>query len=307
VEEAVFVACRRAESRGDPGPSEWLHRTLEPAYRLPEGPLRELRFQRVHAVAFRRLGLADALFAFLREHPGLFRADGPVRFGPAEGRAREQMDLHERPEENGRPVRSVLGSVLPATLADPALLAARLHRDALKVEDLLDPDFGWSPSEAESTPARRERVRVRYAAAWNAWTDGRLAGRGLPAPGTPEEAAREFAEAFVPVMGPEAAAALHESVRTASSLSHGSLLRMARTGLVDMDRPTAPGRAAPVPGSPCPFCRFPTHDWEPDAGTLPGAFVRALRDDEPGWSPEQGICAQCAGVYRSRGTAALSR
>jgi hypothetical protein len=54
-----------------------------------------------------------------------------------------------------------------------------------------------------------------------------------------------------------------------------------------------------VPGSPCPFCRFPTHDWEPDPGALSAAVIRSLKEADPEWSPAQGICAQCVGVFRA--------
>jgi hypothetical protein len=307
VEEAVFLACRAAGARGDPAPGAWLRRALERGYALPEGTERDLRFERVHAVAFRRMGLARPLRDLFAAHPALARADGPVRVGPAPARAREGVDLHERTGEDGRRLRSVVASVLPGTLAAPGGAAARLHRDAAKTADLLDPAFGWTPEAPEPTPARREAVRRRYGAAWDARTDGRLERRGLPVPVPRERAEREFAEAFAPALGEEGAATAFRALRDGAAGTHADLLRAAR------DPPTllpAGGPAAPppgfLPGGPCPFCRFPTHDWVPDPAAIHERLLAILRESLPGWEPGLGVCGQCLAIHASvnRGSAA---
>lgn len=305
VEEAVFHALRAAEARGDPAPGRWLRRRLERGYLLPEGPPRDLRFERAHAVAFRRLGLSRALRDLLAAHPSLARAAGPVRVGPAPGRAKEGVDLHERREAGGGAVRSVLVSVLPATLADPAALGARLHRDAAKVAAMLDPAFGWRAEVPERTPGRRETVRIRYGAAWDAWADGGLERRGLPVPVPRDRAEQDFAEVLAPLLGSEGASEAFRAIRGTDALTHDDLLRFAR------DPSALPGRTAPTrtpsddhrgpaAGSPCPFCRFPTHDWAEEAGILAEGMAEALRGALPGWTPDQGICGQCLLLYRAR-------
>ena len=297
VEEAVFVACRAREAAGDPAPAQWLRRALDRGYRLPPGPERDVRFERAHGVVFRRLGLADALRKLMEAHPGLAAADGPLRVGPAPGRPLEGMDLHERREEDGRTTRAALVSLLPATLADPPLLALRLHRHAAKVADLLDPAFGWKPGGGEASAARRETVRVRYGAAWDAWTDGRLERRGLPVPVARERAEREFTAAFAAALGEEGAAAAFARLRGAERLTHADLLALARD-------PAGRGECSPpspgVPGGLCPFCRFPTHDWYTDPEDLPAAARAGMAASLPSWSPGEGICGQCALLYRSR-------
>lgn len=308
VEEAVFLACRRAAALGDPGPGEWLHRAIERAYRMPEGRERDLRFARAHGAAFRRMGLARSMHAVFAAHPALARADGPVRVGPAAGRPKEGVDLHERSGDDGRSLRSVVASLLPSTLADGAETARRLHREACKTADLLDPAFGWERPAPEPTPARREQVRVRYGAAWDAWTDGRLARRGLPVPGDGDRALREFSEAFAPALGEEGAEAAFRALRDAPTLAHADLLRFARDPATvpgaGPARPAPSPRAGPVPGGACPFCRFPTHDWVPDLDAAPAALLAVVRADLPGWTSGQGICGQCLGVFAARPAAA---
>ena len=54
------------------------------------------------------------------------------------------------------------------------------------------------------------------------------------------------------------------------------------------------------PGSPCPFCRFPTHDWEPDPAGLPAGLLAEARTSDPAWTPDRGICGQCSLLFRGR-------
>ena len=253
------------------------------------------------------MGLSRALHDLFAAHPALALAGGPVRVGPAPGRAKEGVDLHARADDAGRPVRAVVASVLPGTLAEPALLARRLHREAAKTADLLDPVFGWSEEPPEPTPARRESVRLRYRAAWDAWTDGRLERRGLPAPESKEEAAKGFVSVLGGVIDPARAAARFEEFRAAGALTHSDLLRFARNPDAEPGAPpsgaedgAAANRCSPLPGSACPFCRFPTHDWIPEPRLLAAAIQEACRDSLPGWSPDDGICGQCALLFRSR-------
>lgn len=312
VEEAVFLACRSRS--GDPlaGAAEaWLRRALERGYGTRPGVARETRFERAHGVVLGRLGLAGALRSLFAAHAALARAEEGIRVGPAAGPGAEGMDLHERREADGSVIRTVLASLLPDTLADPAHLARRMHRHASQMADLLDPAFAWNPGAAEPTPGRRETVRVRYGAAWAAWTDGRLRRRGLPTPVGPERARGEFAEAFAGSLGPVGWPVAFERIRAAEAMTHGDLLRFARdprslldgAGAVREGGGGEPGdRAEPafLPGGPCPLCRFPTHDWVPEPGALGTALLRAVRASRPAWEPAEGICGHCSLLFGAR-------
>ena len=305
VEESVFLALRAGE--GGPAVAEaaaWLRRALDRGYLLPAGSFaRARRFERAHAAVFGRLGLASALRRICDAHPALALAEGGVRLGPAPGPGKEGFDLHERTERDGSAARTVLGSLLPESAADPARAARTLHRQAMQVADLLDPAYGWRSGDAEPTPAARERVRVRYGALWDAWTDGRLRRRGLPAPAGPEEGRRAFGEAVATVLSPAEAAAAFAFLDGAGALVHGDLLGWARdlrTLPGAGGKAGAPRREGFLPGASCPLCRFPTHDWVADPAALPEGVLAAARVSRPGWVPAEGLCGQCALLYRGR-------
>ena len=47
------------------------------------------------------------------------------------------------------------------------------------------------------------------------------------------------------------------------------------------------------PGSLCPLCRFPTHEWAENTEHL----SQLVKEEYPEWEPLQGICTQCANRY----------
>jgi hypothetical protein len=54
------------------------------------------------------------------------------------------------------------------------------------------------------------------------------------------------------------------------------------------------------PGGRCALCNFPTHTYEKNPEQLDAALVAAIREDFPQWYPHQGLCQQCADLYRAR-------
>ena len=64
----------------------------------------------------------------------------------------------------------------------------------------------------------------------------------------------------------------------------------------------APGGAPARPraGERCPLCRCATHDFEPEPLGLPSAVREQIRQAVPGWDPADGLCRQCADLYRAR-------
>lgn len=163
-------------------------------------------------------------------------------------------------------------------------------------------------------PSARRRIRRGNGAAWDAWTDGRLARRGLPAPATGEEGERAFLAVFGAVLDPGDAAAARAALAAAPALTHGDLLGFARDPgtLPGVRAARSPGAAprprAPFPpGGPCPLCRFPTHDWVPEPESLPGRILEGARASRPGWTPGDGMCGQCELLFRGRPQAAGAR
>jgi hypothetical protein len=103
----------------------------------------------------------------------------------------------------------------------------------------------------------------------------------------------EFSRAF-PMLGEKAAHAF-ERFFGSSDLTHAELVAFA----MDPERVVGGKKSGPHPGSRCALCGFPTFAFEP-ADQLFGDLTRRISEAFPKWTPADGICCQCADLYRSR-------
>lgn len=76
------------------------------------------------------------------------------------------------------------------------------------------------------------------------------------------------------------------------------------------DRPTHAAMAAFAAGpvhaaaSRCPVCRFPVASLDDRVRAIEPPVAAAIREENPSWRSEQGLCSQCLDLYEARyGTA----
>jgi hypothetical protein len=53
----------------------------------------------------------------------------------------------------------------------------------------------------------------------------------------------------------------------------------------------------PLPGAPCPLCRFPTFDWV-EANRVTPEIASRVSAEFPDWSPALSLCGRCHEVYQ---------
>jgi hypothetical protein len=137
-------------------------------------------------------------------------------------------------------------------------------------------------------------LRERYRVLWDTSIDGRLVRRGWAARACRTLRLWEFCQTFS-MLGPQTEAAFARFFH-GNAVTHAELVRFACAPEAYLARPAG----APQQGERCPLCRFPTHAFEPEPMQLPHAVVQRLRADFPAWEPVQGLCQQCAELYRAR-------
>lgn len=293
VEEAVLlrVAGDREEKR--------FRRARDLIYELEDAEKRESRFREFHAEWFLHLQLGQPLGEALAEQPA---ARQPIRrccvlwapCAPEEG-----ADLHELLDSqpgDAVPQKALLIRLKPERLLDRPTLQGWLRQELMHVADMLDPRFGYErlvPS-GEAGPAYTNLLRDRYRVLWDTWIDGRLSRRGW----LPEEARRKRREEFLatfPALG-QAAEAKFQEIFDSETQTHAALMAFALQ---------AGGLRGPCDGKnsaprPCPLCRFPTYSLLSGATELSGETREYVQADFPNWQPEEGLCVQCADLYRMR-------
>ena len=291
IEEAVLLRIT-----GHPE-ERTFRRMRDRIYEIDDAEERERRFRQFHADWFLRLKLHRPLATAFHEQPLLM---GKTRSGAvtsAASRQDEGADLHGvRPQQDDagdqRPVAVI--KLRANTLLDEAALLPFVRHELMHLVDMLDPGFGYEPLLPQSGfgSGHDNLIRERYRVLWDTWIDGRLERRGWTPPVVREKRWTQFVETF-PFLGAEALktfTALYES----DSQTHRALVALAVS-------PAAGGRR--TDGKPqagvCPLCRFPTYHFAV-AADLPSAVLDEIASEHPGWQTDQGLCDQCAEIYRAR-------
>lgn len=286
VEETVWVALQgRVEARA-------FHQERETVYGLSDREERERVFTRLHLEWFDRLALGEPFRqACLEQARALARVRRFVA-GPAARARDEGADLFVADQGES----AVVVSIRPEVLADRERALELLRRDLMHVADMLDPAFRYEPRLPPSPagPAHDRLLQERYRVLWSCSVDGRLVALRRVSEAMRAFREREFARAFC-VLG-ERVGTCFGRIFDGPRPGHPEMVSMAS------DPPAAfglrPGAARP--SGRCALCAFPTADLEPSPALMPEVVARAIRADFPEWRAENGLCPQCADLYRAR-------
>ena len=295
VEEAVFLAAE-----GHPEAKRF-HRERDRIYRINHPEERERAFNELHRRWFLRLGLADQIEKAVSEQPLLSSGVNSCLVARAPGKHEEGAELFVNPEEklSEKERRTVSVFLRPEFLLDPSALRTFLRHELMHITDMLDPGFGYEPQlpPGEGGPTHDRLLKERYRVLWDATIDGRMVRRGWASDSLRAARLSEFCRTF-PMFG-QKSESLFSRFFDRDRHTHGELVAFildprALTGV--------PG--TPHPGSRCPLCGFPTYAFDPKPEDLPPEVISQIRRDFPGWHPSQGLCIQCADIYRAHALSA---
>jgi len=186
--------------------------------------------------------------------------------------------------------------IRPEWLLRREILTPFLRHELLHIADMLDPVFAYETvlPVTEGGPTHDNLITNRYRVLWDVTIDGRMAKRGWCDPEIRERAFRNFLAGF-PMLG-EAGGEVFQRFFDAPQPRHSEL-----AAFVLDPRPTAVHRAEKfAAGTHCALCRFPTQAFEPAPQSLAGEILTEIQKDFPQWRPAQGLCSQCADLYRAR-------
>jgi hypothetical protein len=321
VEQATFLAARR-----DYATERILRADLDKVYRDVEPDERDGCITQVYGRWFVELRLDEPIRVCIAERPVIGQRVGCCHVGEAAGRRRENVELFVRanPSKGVEAVRTLTIDLCPESLVEPDRLTPWLRRELLKVSDMLDDAFGYSPILPKAHRARQNLIRDRYAVLWDAYVEARLKNAADAAGGPSRNLRERFERAFA-VDGTRASATLLSLMPQLASVTHDRLLEWALTptsmpGWQAVEKDFVPGR-----GELCLLCGFPTYDWFDfgvgadadvragvDAGSSAGkgagagasggagtnALVRTrIARARPDWRLEDGACRQCVETF----------
>jgi hypothetical protein len=291
LEEAVLAAiCGRSEERA-------FHLERERIYTVQDPEERERRFAALYRDWFLRLGLEASVRGALEERPEIAASVEHCALVKASWAADEGAELFVAPPQAasaGKARRRLQIRLLPQSLLQPDLLLPFLRAELLHIADMLDPSFGYRPSlpVSQAGPTHDRLLMDRYSALWSASVWGRVAARCASGPEVRERCLRRFLAVF-PMFAadPEPVfARFFDGPRPC----HDEIVRVA----LDPRGSSSLG-AGRDRGSKCQLCGFPTYAFEPEAA-LDAPLVAGVRQDFPRWQAHDGLCPQCAALYRAR-------
>jgi hypothetical protein len=290
MEEAVFHLQRDSYVAKD------LDERRRCLYEVAELEQRELLFQDLYREWFARFGLSNVIDRALAEQPIIAEFVSDCYVGCAARADEEGAELFvardQTPEKTLRRTLRIL--IRPESLLQPESAAALLRRELYHIADMVDPAFAYQPAlpGADDGPYRT-LITSRYRVLWNISISGRMIRRGWLPGAARNQAFAAFCRVFP--MLKEGWEKYFQLFFNADQPSHGTLTAYA------VDPREAAGFNAPGAATThCPLCRFPTLGFEPQPAQLAGHVLAAIASDFPDWSPDRGLCVQCADLYRAR-------
>lgn len=256
---------------------------------------RETSFFTLYRRFFSKLGYTERVKGILEEFSGGDGFPEECYFARTFREDEEGAQLSEDGVRLGFQIRA-------ETLRDPEQCAYLLRHELTHILDILDPAFDYDTSRplSEVSPSEESLFRDRYRTLWDLSIDGRLERKGFLPQDLKDRRVSEFRSLFLN-LGVEAAEQVFAALWNDRRPSSGELRQMV-TGAVSLCAVLniaaeifGEGEFQPTfgPGSSCPLCQFPTHEWAEPTEEL----SRAVNEEYPAWEPTQGICSQCANRY----------
>lgn len=297
VEQSVWHAVRC-----DAVTENSLHSVVDPLYELPKCEDRETLFRKAFVAWFTRLKLDRFLDELLTHFPRIVERveEGVVRTAPK--RKSEGAELFVRHDAD-TPRQTLVIQLCPESIVDPGASRDAMLRELQHVEDMLDEAFGYVPESIDGLPSQQQVVRDRYRILWDVRVEAALLSRDLLARHGESHLRSRFQRAFT-IAGKEPQPGLFDQVLEREATTHAQLMECAKNPREwlpgSTGQPFADSYASP--GAPCPICRFPTYDWYASTTPWDDDVLSSIRESAPEWTPDDGICRQCAETFQSLAT-----
>jgi len=295
MEETVFLAIREDRE------AKRFHRERHLLYEITNTEERERAFQDFYRTWFFRLGFSEQIEKALGEQPLISSGIKGCFVARAPGKPEEGAELFVNPEEklSDREQRTVSIFLLPESLLNPSVLLTFLRHELLHIADMLDPGFGYERElpAAEAGPTHDRLHKERYRVLWDATIDGRMVRRGWADESLRTNRLCDFRQAFS--MLAEDIEDLFSRFFDREPHTHAELV-----AFVFDPRAVVGTYEGYYPGARCPLCGFPTYTFEPEPERLAPEVANQITQDFPHWQCADGLCMQCADLYRARNASA---
>jgi len=287
VEEAAFLTIK---AKGDH--EEWVKkfdRIREEIYNQDiSGEEKDKLFKNFSEACFLELGLHHVFEKVYAEFPLFLNSNLEIFVKRIWNKNKEDSDLYV----HGNLKRVVL-TLQANRILSLASLEAFLRHQLMRISDILDSNFAYSPTVelGGKNEIEDNLIRDRFRILWDMYIDARLHRKNLSTI-IPEEGRKKIFEkvfSFLPSVDQEG---LYQKITKGSIYTQADLLKFAcherQTNVLDKG------------GVRCPLCDFVCYDLKKEWLKEDLFLIDEIQKDYPIWEPSIGLCVQCLDMYRSK-------
>lgn len=288
IAEAVFLAIQRYEKRGEGHLAQKWHAERDRIYAIKDSQIREKAFRQLDDQWFSSLGLKGRFEAVLVSFPILQCPSLMIHIRRSPARKEEGSELYVQGDR-----KTNLVKLQTVRLFEDDYIERFLRHEWLRISDMLDPVFQYSPHAALSGASELEDnlIRDRYRILWDLYISLRLLKRGFRLLIPPDRQKQLIDKAFSKWTAEEREKRFLE-ILAQRHRTQSDFLRLAKDETL-----TVPvGRG----GILCPLCRFTSFDPPALSADEDSAMINEIRMDYPDWDRSLGICRNCFDLYQSR-------
>lgn len=304
IEEVIFKDIREKEEQGDVKLSEEYHLAVDPIYENFSLEERPKQFRKVEWDFFTKLGFVTLVEKVLSEFNELEELVAGAVIVRAKNKFDEGSDLVK--DLNGKITKKrIKVKLLTERFHDQNFLQKFLRHELMHVLDMLSDSFCYKNEFLEGNPMEQSIITERYGTFWDIYVDSRILRSGKETIGSKESRYEEFCALYMGFPA-EAKEAIFEVLWNDENLTHGRILELAKdvNKVLELANEKIPESMSQrkkilLPGSLCPLCQFRTYRWVENLGE-DVETVQDIRQDFPGWSPEDGACDRCVEMYKAR-------
>ena len=288
IEEAVFLAAKYNIGKLNDSIIQDFHQEREGIYKHTTIQERDFAFERLYREYFQKLRVREIFDNIIADYALLHRPDVTLFVKKVWSKGQEDTELFV----NGRS-RTVCIALMANRILQPFCIQAILRHDLLRVSDMLDKNFQYTPHIILMGKSELENnlIKDRFRILWDMYIDIRLRKKGHSTIKLIDDYKKAFQKAFFFLKDDEREY-VYSKLEGCETLTQIDLINWAQ----DARSIKTLGEG----GLRCPLCDFtcfkPVSNWSKETF----AIAEAVKNEHPRWTIEQGICPQCFDLYSSK-------
>lgn len=288
VEEAVFLASKYNINELKSAIIQEFHKARENIYLNTMTEERNFSFERLYNEYFNKFRINETFENAVLGFPLLHQPDVTLFVKKVWCKKEEDTELFV----DGK-VKTVCIALMANRILQPFSIQAGLRHDLLRISDMLDPKFQYTPhiSLAGKNELEDNLIKDRFRILWDIYIDARLRKGGYSVMKTVEEQKLKYRKAFF---------FLKESEQEYVYSKLDGCENLMQIDLINWAQDARSIKMLGEGGLRCPLCEFTSFDLVIKRPKELLCVLDEIKNDHPCWVPEQGVCPQCFDLYNCR-------